>query len=368
MKPKCYYFGTCGGCSAQHIDYPVQLENKKRMLQQILNFEDVQIVHDEDYNYRNRMDMIFHPRGLGLRVKDDWQKIINVEQCVISNKRLNELIEEIRKHFKEIDAFNNKRRAGTFKCTVIRALSNDSSISFVLNEDSTKLQEAIDKIKEFAEVSSANNILITRTHKNQDVSTGEDYFIVKGSDILHETLHDKKFYFHAQGFFQNNTPMASKMQDYVANIIKQHNTKDMHLLDLYGGVGTFGIMNADEFKSTTIVEGYAGAVDIANKNIKENNSKNTRAIVKDAKLLKNVELPTPLFVITDPPRVGMHPKTIQRLNFLEPEVIIYISCNPRQLGKELLKLPDYKIKSAAMFDLFPQTPHAEAIVELVRQS
>ncbi|MFQ5620526.1 MAG: 23S rRNA (uracil(1939)-C(5))-methyltransferase RlmD [Candidatus Nanoarchaeia archaeon] len=363
---KCPYFGKCGGCSSQHIDYKTQLENKKNMLAHTINFKDIHLVHDEPFHYRNRMDFIFHPKGIGLRAKGKWYHTVDVEQCIISNEKLNKLITEVRTHFKGVDTFDLKKNMGTFRFAVIRTPGDDSSISFVLNEDSTKLQEATDKIKEFAKTTSANNIIVTRVSPKTDASISEDYFVVKGEENLKETLHNKEFHFHAQGFFQNNTNMANKLQDYVQTLIKKHNTKDMHLLDLYGGVGTFGIINSDFFKSTTIVEDYKGSIEIANENIKINNSNNTRAIVMDAKQLRKVDLQQPLFVITDPPRSGMHHKTIQRLNYLEPEVIIYISCNPKQLGKELLKFPDYKIKSAAMFDLFPQTPHAEAVVELVR--
>jgi tRNA/tmRNA/rRNA uracil-C5-methylase (TrmA/RlmC/RlmD family) len=115
-----------------------------------------------------------------------------------------------------------------------------------------------------------------------------------------------------------------------------------------------------------IIESIKQCIDAADINIKENNVKNAKTIVLDAKQLKKVELKKPLFVITDPPRSGMHPKTIEQLKNLKPEVIIYISCNIQQLGKDLLKFKDYKIKSAALFDLFPQTPHIEAVVEMVK--
>jgi len=87
----------------------------------------------------------------------------------------------------------------------------------------------------------------------------------------------------------------------------------------------------------------------------------------DAKNLKKLKFIQPLFVITDPPRSGMHPKTIEQLNILKPEIILYVSCNVEQLAKDIIKLKDYKIKSAAIFDLFPQTNHIEVIIELVKQ-
>ena len=184
--------------------------------------------------------------------------------------------------------------------------------------------------------------------------------------MLSDTFLDKKFFYNIQGFFQNNLEMAEKMLGYTHEILKQYNTKDAYLLDLYGGVGTFGIVNSDLFKEVTIIENFKGSIDAANINIKENKVNNVKALVLDAKQLRKANLKKPLYVITDPPRSGMEQKTIQILNELKPEVIIYISCNQQQLGKELPKFKHYKIKSAAMFDLFPQTPHIESVTELVR--
>ena len=137
------------------------------------------------------------------------------------------------------------------------------------------------------------------------------------------------------------------------------------MLDLYAGVGTFGIINSGLFKEVYIVESDKNCIDAAKINIKNNSIKNAKEILLDAMKLKQLTLPKDLFVITDPPRSGMHPKTIEQLKNLKPKIIIYVSCNIEQLSKDLNKFSDYSIKSAALFDLFPQTPHIEAVVELV---
>jgi len=157
------------------------------------------------------------------------------------------------------------------------------------------------------------------------------------------------------------------MHKYVNELLKSYDAKDKfgHLLDLYGGVGTFGIINADLFKKVTIVEGFQGCIDAANANIELNDIDNAEALCMDAMQLKKVKLTSPLYVVTDPPRSGMHPKTIEELIRLKPERLIYISCNVKQLEKDLPKfLKHYTLKSAAMFDLFPQTNHMESVVEL----
>jgi len=377
VTPLCPYFGSCGGCSAQHIDYPLQLENKKKALARSLRLpeEQVTVFADQPYQYRNRMDFIFHPRGLGFREKDKWWKVVDVEACAISNDSLNVLLKEVRSFFQhnlqQFDVFDIKKKQGVFRYTVIRTPTQDSSISFMLNSDSTKLEEATALIGAFAKTSTAQNILVAYAPCDTEISISEDFFVVKGKDVIKETLLGKTFEYPIQGFFQNNTVMAEKMQDYVHHLLKNYPTQGAHLLDLYGGVGCFGIINASLFKSATIVESVESSIACAQKNIQENKITNAQAMVLDAAKLKKLELPKPaqpLFVITDPPRSGMHPKTIEHLNLLQPEVLIYVSCNIDQLGKDIPKFKNYQLKSAALFDFFPQTNHAEAVVELVRLS
>ena len=358
----CYYFGKCGGCSAQHIPYKQQLDNKKKVLESITNTK-VEVFSSCPYSYRNRMDLIFHQKGLGFREKGKWWKVIDLKNCAISNERLNLLMQEVLEHFQDPDYFDLRKQTGAFRYAVIRTPSKSSSISFVLNADSSKIGAAITKITEFSKITTAENILVTYVPHKTDMSTSSDYFVVKGSDKLKETFLEKDFEFHAQGFFQNNTSMAEEMQKYVNKILKQYDTKKSYLLDLYGGVGTFGIINSELFSKVTIIEFSKEAIDSAKRNIENNNIKNTEALVLDAKQIKKLQI-EPDFIITDPPRAGMHQRTIEYINAIKPKLIIYISCNPQQLKKELPKFKNYSINSAATFDLFPQTPHSEAIVEL----
>ncbi len=363
--PLCPYFNNCGGCSFQHVDYEEQVENKKTNLAKAINYQDITVFSGNSYHYRNRMDFVFGPNGLGLRKRRNWKEIVDINKCVISNDAFNILLTEVRNFFKETDYFDIRKKSGTFRYAVIRTPPNDSSISFVLNEDSTKLKDAIDKIKEFAEISTAKNIVVTYVPSKTDNSISKEYFVVKGNDYLKTTICGKDFSFPLQGFFQNNPELIEKMQQYVKDLLTAHDRTYTHLLDLYGGVGTFGIINAELFKTVTIIEGEEEAIKYAQQNITNNKITNTNAMVLNDKQLKKVTLSTPLFVITDPPRSGMNPKTIDRLRELKPKVMIYISCNIEQLGKDLIKFNDYQIKSAALFDLFPQTPHTEAVIELV---
>ncbi len=387
--PKCPYFANpgeekseenlapgvgrnCGGCATQHITYKIQLENKrKRLIHELGSFSDIQIYSDEEWFYRNRMDMVFTEGGLGFKERGKWWRTIPVKQCVISNNRLNELITEINTFFgPEFDSFNVKTHEGTYKYATIRTPQNDSSVSIVLNIQSVRYEEAVKKVKEYAGVSTANNVLITNMKAKSSQSFSTDFEIVKGSEMLYEHIMGKLLHYSCQGFFQNNSVMAQKMHEYVHNMLAGYKKGDYaELLDLYGGVGAFGIVNADLFHKVTTIEDFEACNTAAKANIKENGLSNVDAICMDAKRLKQVRLPSEnLFVITDPPRSGMHQETIIQLRKLKPERIIYISCNAEQLGRDIPKFTDYKIKSAALFDLFPQTNHMESVVELARVS
>ncbi|MFA5797208.1 MAG: 23S rRNA (uracil(1939)-C(5))-methyltransferase RlmD [Candidatus Woesearchaeota archaeon] len=367
-ESRCPYFRECGGCESQHIPYDVQLENKKKTVSRIIGCkeEEIRIFSDKKYSYRNRMDFIFHRGGLGLRKKGDWKHIIDVESCAISDGKLNILLSEIRTFFKNPDAFDPIKKNGTLKYAVIRTPKDNSAISFVLNEDSSRTGEVIEQIKLFAQKTTAQNVIITYVPKESDMSISNEFFAVKGSDMLTEEYCDKTFEYSVQGFFQNNSAMAEIMQNYVHSLLKKYDTKKETLLDLYGGVGTFGIINAELFSKVLTVENDQNCIDAALRNIKQNKTINADAKVIDAMSIRKLNLPQRLYVITDPPRSGMHQKTIDELKRLKPKVIIYISCNVEQLGKELKRFPEYTLKSVAMCDLFPQTPHMEAIVELVR--
>ncbi len=367
-KPRCRYFGKCGGCSFQDIEYNEQVETKRKALLEATGFKDIVIHAGEEYGYRNRMDMIFNPKGIGFRLKGTWDTPVDVGRCEISDDKLNEIIKEIRGFFRDPDCFDLRKKTGTLRYAVIRTSSGGASVSFVLNSESSRVSEARKLIKEFAGKSSVENVMISEVPPNTDVSVTKEHEVVKGNDWLEESFSGKLFRYMVQGFFQNNAKMAGKMHEHVSGLLSRHDLSGSRLIDLYGGVGTFGIVNADKFRAVTIVEGDQDAVECAMKNIRENNASNAEAVCLKDRFLKELEFSEPLTVIADPPRAGLHPKALRWILSAGPEILIYVSCNPRQLGKDLARLEGYEIKSVHLFDFFPQTPHFESVVELERRS
>ena len=326
--------------------------------------EEINIVSDKEYFYRNKMEFIFHERIIGLRKKGNPNIIVHINHCVIAEEAINNLLKETQAFFKNIDTYNKKRKNGTFVSVTLRTSKTEQGICFMLYENSSKLAEAIELIKKYAQDSSAQNIMIAYVTDKEEII---EPFVVKGNDYLTVTYLGKTFQYSLLGFFQNNHAMAEKMHEYVHKLLSNYPTQQSHLLDLYSGVGTFGIINADLFKTVNMIESFEQSVVSAQKNIEINNTKNAKTNCINAKQLKKIEFQKPLFVITDPPRTGMDLETLQTLKKNSPEVIIYVSCDVQQLRKELKQFQEYEIKSAALFDLFPQTWHSEAVIELVKK-
>lgn len=371
VSPDCPYYESCGGCASQHIDYEEQKIRKQDQVKTRLGISELDFFSDKPYHYRNRMNFIFHQKGLGLRSKKKNSQIIPINGCSIANDKVNALLTEINRFFTRVDSYNSKRKSGTFRYAVIRTGDSDSSISFVLNEDSSQLQGAIEKIKSFAEKTTADNIIVTYVlPESEDYVSGE-YFVVKGKDELRGTLLDFPFDYSVQGFYQNNPVVANMMHKYCHDILKTYDTKDATLLDLYGGVGTFGIINSSLFKHTETVEGFAPCLPSTMHNIELNKERigSIHAQTLDAKRISKLDLQSPLFLLTDPPRSGMDPKVLEEIRSLQPEVILYVSCNLEKLDKDIKKLQTlYNLKKVALFDFFPHTWHYETVVLLEKKN
>ena len=364
-KPMCSVFGKCGGCSFQDIPYQEQLDRKKDILEKATGFSEIKVMHDEPYSYRNRMDMIFHESGIGFRKKGTWDTAVDVRNCPISNERLNHFITEVRKFFSEKpDYFNLKTKEGTLRYAVIRTPGKSSSVNFVLNSASPKKQEALDDVRRFASLTKAENVLASIVHPNTDVSFSDEYLVIKGDGNLKEEILGKEFSFPVQGFFQNNTVMAERMHKHVRGILKEWDRKVTTLVDMYSGVGVFGVINADLYDNVIAVEGDSELVRFASMNAAKNHVTKLIAQTLRDRDFRKLSLDGPVHMIADPPRAGLHPKAMKWLNSLKPDNIVYVSCNPRQLEKDIAGLKGYEIKSVALLDFFPQTPHIESIVEL----
>ena len=228
-EPKCPVFGLCGGCTYQDKEYSAQLVIKKQETEmafkragvEIPGLENLKFFVKDEYFYRNRMDFAFNANGLGLREKGKFNKLVGFEVCYISNEVINSLLAEVNAWFRankdRLDVFDVVKRTGTMRYAVSRGsfFSKDSSITFIMNKDSDRLEHHINMIKEFAAGSKAKNILYGLVKYNTDVSSVDDAVVVKGGDCLEENLGPLKYLYHTQGFFQVNSLVTMDMIFYM---------------------------------------------------------------------------------------------------------------------------------------------------------
>ncbi len=370
----CRLNNKCGGCSLLAVDYFEQLNLKKEKLKflfatkKIKHLPEIKVFFKDEYFYRNRMDFAFSENGLSLREKGKFYKLVPVKECFIANEKINFLLKDINNWFygnkDKLDVFDIKKRVGTLRYAVIRAsyYLNVSTITFILNKNSEKLNEQKEILFEYCKKSGADNILLGYVKYNSDLSSICDYEIIKGNDILQERLKGVSYFYHSQGFFQNNSKVTEDIMEFLKEKIKDE--YDL-LVDFYGGIGTFGIFLHQKTKKIIIADNSSISLSCAEKNLKVNNISNAEVImVEDSKpgVILDIIKDKKTIMIADPPRAGIHKNSLKMINEILPQKLFYISCNPEQMIKDIsLLLEKYNIREVAIFDMFPQTDHIEAV-------
>jgi tRNA (uracil-5-)-methyltransferase len=362
VNPFCEYFGVCGGCSSQDVGYESQLKRKWRRVRKAIGFDEVGVFHADPCAYRCRMDFAFHPGGVGLRRKGSWSDIVDIRGCPLSNDRLNGLLGQVRDYFRGVSAFDIQSHVGLFRYALIRSPGVSDGVSIALNGDSPDLESGVDLVSGFSRVSDADNVVCAIVPANVDTSVSDNIRVFRGDGLLCEKYLGMRFLFSSQGFFQNNSQVMEMLHDYVRANLGGGRT----LVDLYGGVGVFGIINSGLFDDVVIVESDGCCVDAAERNIGLNRCDNVCVRMADAKGVGDMGL-NPHTTIVDPPRGGMHPRTLRWLLKNGGGRIVYVSCNLKHLAADISMLKKhYSIEKAAFFDMFPQTPHVESVVILGR--
>jgi len=359
----CRYFGLCGGCSLQDVEYLSQVEDKRKTVSETLGHEVSDVHYGSPFGYRTRMDFVFHGGGIGFRAKGRRNEVFDVEECPISNGGVNRLLSETREAFRDNDVYGPWNPEGALKYVVFRAPPGDSSVSFVLNAKSEGRASALKSIGEYAASASAANVAAAFIPPESEQSLSLDFVTVKGSGALRESYLGRVFQYPVQGFFQNNHEVAELLHRHCNRVLASHASPRADLLDLYGGVGTFGILNADLYRAVTVVDADGPSIREAARNIAVNNAVNVKAVASDVKDF-DYSGGAPTHVVVDPPRPGMHPKVVKKIAALRPGIIVYVSCNPATMKRDIDSLSGYKLDEVAFFDMFPQTPHVEAVALL----
>ncbi len=338
ISPKCPFFLQCGGCDLMHISLSDTLEYKLAKMNNIflknhLNYEIKEIIKSfSPYYYRNKVSLKIDNYQVGY-FTSSTHDLIPITKCYLATKEINNLI-------KDFSLFSIKNGNITIRANY----NNDLLINITSSNELCNLDKLINKYK------------IVGIIKNNKLIYGDNYFIEKINDFLFKVSYD--------AFFQVNPFICSEL----FNLISKYTSNSLKVLDLYCGVGTLGFVASKNAKQVLGVEINELAIQDANFNKKLNNINNISFVCADTKVILDRITNEFDTIILDPPRSGINIHVLDKIITEKISKIIYVSCNPETLGRDLVMLSKYySIEEVKLLDMFPNTQHVESICLLNRQ-
>ena len=399
IKARCKYFGVCGGCKQQDLEYQKQLDYKQKQVEEIFrkmggfsNFTIEPIIPSgKIFFYRNKMEFSFSEKrwltkdeinsgeavdrnfALGLHVPNVYDKVLDIDECFLQSEMSNKILNFSREFFKgkNIPVYNTRTHQGYLRNLVIR--KSEHTDDFMINlvtfyEDDQFFKEYSDAIvKNFPEVSTVvNNVNLRKAA----VATGDFEKIFYGDGLIYDSIWKYKFRISANSFFQTNTLQAENLYKTALEFAELKGKEIVY--DLYSGAGTIAIFVSGFSQNVFAFESVESAVKDAEENLKLNRVDNVKFFISDLyktflPLVKDNNIPSPGVIILDPPRSGMHKNTVEDVISLSPGKIVYVSCNPATQVRDIKLLVDggYKLFKMRPVDMFPHTYHIENVALLI---
>ena len=381
----CPHFGRCGGCTYQSLDYSAQLELKEKQVKEILDnaingeyqFDGI-IGSPVNEHYRNKMEFSFGDEvkdgelALGLHKRNSTYDIVTVDGCRIIHDDFCKILMCTLEYFKErnVRYLHKLTHEGYLRHLLVRRTYKTGQILVDLVTTTQETHDLDGWKKALLNLSLEGEIagiLHTNNDSLADAVVNDSTELLYGKAYIEEELLGLKFKISPFSFFQTNSLGAevlySKAREYMGT------TKDKVVFDLYSGTGTIAQILAPVAKKVVGVEIVKEAVDAAVENARLNGLTNCEFIADDVlKALDNIE-DTPDLIMLDPPRDGINPKALSKIIDYGVDNIVYISCKPTSLARDLQMLQErgYKVEKACLIDLFPGTYHVESVVLLSQQ-
>jgi len=382
VEAPCPYFGRCGGCRLQHLAYPAQLAFKEKQVRDCLTrlgglppFELRAILPaPEAYGYRNKMEFTVAgpPPTVGLHAAERYDVVLDIERCLLQSETMNVLLDEFRRQVRarDLPVWDPQSERGLLRFVTVREGRHTGEAMVNVVAAAPDVQ-AVMPIAEAlrARVPATASVLLNVNDKKASVAIGTEEHLLLGRDQITESLDGISFQISANSFFQTNTAQAERLFAIVAEAcaLRGHET----LLDLYSGTGAISLLLARRVAHVYGIELSTAAVADAVRNARANAIDNCTFLpgevrhVLPALMRDGVRADV---VVADPPRAGFHPKALAALAALTPERIVYVSCNPATLARDVgdLARQGYRLDWVQPVDMFPQTPHIEAVARLSR--
>ena len=319
---KCKSFNECGGCSFLHLSFLEEKKQKINFINKLFNTNIKEILTNNEYNYRNKATFHVKDGKVGY-YSESTNDLVEFDNCLLLDNRINEVYSILK----------NINLSGISE-VVVRTSKNSVMVIFKGEKEDFNYDELI------------NNIKIDSIYLNNKLLYGSAYII--------EELDNIKYSIYPNAFFQVNTENMKIMYDKV----KEYAGKGNKLLDLYCGTGTIGIYLKENFKEVTGIEVNKEAILNANINKNLNNLSDINFICGDASIAKNNNYDV---IVVDPPRSGLSNKVINFLNKSDAKTIVYVSCNPKTLKRDLDLLDKYNMVKMECINMFNKTKHIECV-------
>ncbi len=399
MEDVCPHFGLCGGCSYQSVPYEKQLAIKesqvKRLLkpafekQMLLNragtdteqymdgiFEGIK-ASPVQYDYRNKMEFSFGdeykdgPLALGMHRRGSFYDIVPVRGCRIVDEDYRKVLACVLDYFTEKNSsyFHRIRHEGYLRHLLVRKAQKTGEMLIALvttTQEAHDLEPLVAQLLALPLKGKITGVLHTKNDSLADVVQSDETVILYGQDYFYEELLGLRFQISQFSFFQTNTLGAEVLYETVRDFlgdISGDGRNDKVVFDLYSGTGTIAQLLAPVAKEVIGVEIVEEAVLAARQNAERNGLDNCVFIAGDVLKVLDDIAEKPDFIVLDPPRDGIHPKTLRKIIDYRVDRIVYISCKPTSLVRDLEMLIDggYRMERAVAVDQFPGTVHVEVI-------
>lgn len=383
VEVDCSTYQRCGGCDLRHMTYENTLKLKKETVQSLVNKNlknkitvESTIGMDNPYNYRNKAQ---YPVGLNKEGMPDigvfaqrTHTIIPIESCKIQTEVSQRIAKTILNFIREknISVYNEEKQTGLFRHIVVKVgkYTNQVMCILVVNEKKANNEIEHDIVKVLcAQYPEIKTIVKNINNENTNVILGKENINLYGDGYIEDKLGEYTFKISPMSFYQVNPVQAEIL--YNTAIEAASLSKDDVLFDLYCGIGTIGIFASKYVKQVYGIEIVPQAINDAVENARINNIKNAEFMVGDVEIsfdeLINKKNIVPTAIIVDPPRKGLDDKTIQNILKIKPEKLVYISCNPATMVRDLSKMEEiYNINRIQPVDMFPFTKHVECVAVL----
>jgi 23S rRNA (uracil1939-C5)-methyltransferase len=368
VKNDCPVFPRCGGCSFRHISYEHEKELKRRFVESAMRKSGVNIEVspvfsiNEISGWRNKV-VYPHSDGKIGCYSEKSHDIVEAESCLIQDRAFDEIVDYIKSKLNDGNSFPNLRHL------YLRRGVNTGEIMlcFAASEVNRKYNDAaVEIINKFPSVKS---VMCNINPADTNVILGSKTLLLSGKPVIRDTLCGIKFDISAESFYQVNTKLTEQLYRRAAELLDLKTGEK--LLDLYCGIGTIGLSCTHFYPGIDLVG--IEIVDRAVENAKCNaalNGISAKFICADAsdKKVIEAELKSADSAIVDPPRKGLGADLCKTLSHIGPKRLVYISCNPQTLARDLKSLEEaYRFTKAEPFDMFPRTGHVETMVLMSRK-